>query len=107
MRAIGLIIVLHVFLLLTGCAGHGGQEIITIENELFVKSFLCNSKDADIIRPRYTCKETGRILNVEGAAYFEMVINGQLLTSEEKLWVFKGINNRRMENGGSEYSLEF
>lgn len=107
MQTIRLTSFLILYMLMKGCSGRGGQEIIHIENDLFVKSFLCNRSKADVIRPLYVHKETKRILNDKGTPYFEFVINGQLLTSEEKFWIFKEINIRHLKNGGSEYCLEF
>ena len=98
---------LIICLLLTGCSIRSGQEIINIENDVFVKSFHCNRNNPDIIRPLYSDKISRQIFNHEGTPYFEFVINGQLVTSEHKLWIFKKINKQGLQNGGSEYTLEF
>ena len=60
-----------------------------------------------MIRPVYSDREGELVLNHEGTPYFEFVINGQRVTSEDKFWVFKGLMEDSLENGGSEFTLEF
>jgi hypothetical protein len=83
------------------------QEMIPIGNELFLKSFLCSRSQADVIRPVYSNLGDGQAINQKGLPYFEFVINGELISSEDKLWVFTELKERPLENGGIEYTLEF
>ncbi len=101
-------IFLTLLLLLTvACEGDSPMDVIYIENDLFVKSFLCDSSKAGAIRPQYRMKADFTIINHQGSPYFEFVINGELVSSDDRLWVFKDLNERPLKNGGSEYTLEF
>lgn len=98
---------LFLFMLITACSGHGGLDVIRIENDCFIKSFHCSSKKADIIRPVYSDREDKQVFNGEGTAYFEFIIGGEQVSSENKLWIFEEIKERPLQNGGIEYTLEF
>jgi len=39
--------------------------------------------------------------------YFEMIINGELLTANDPVWAYQGKETRSMGNGGTEYRLRF
>ncbi len=101
-------ICLFLFILqISACTDDSSLNTICIENDLFVKSFLCDSHNADVIRPRYTMRQYDRILNQKDSPYFEFVIDGELVSSEDQLWVFKEMNKRLLPNDGIEYTLEF
>lgn len=95
------------FFLIQSCVDHTRTDTVRIENEVFVKSFICKSKGVGVIRPQYILKLDRRILNQNSSPYFEFVVNGELVTSEDPLWIYGGMHERSMKNGGSEYTLEF
>lgn len=83
-------------------------ENFVIQNNLLFRKFICKTDKADKI-----AVETGfagELQNLSATKenpFFEFVINGQLVTSNQKLWIFKTSSERKMGNGGTEYKLVF
>lgn len=84
------------------------KEKIIIENNLFSKSIFCNSAKPGKIEVLFTSKTKGKNLTAENpAAYFEFVINNQIITANSPVWIFKQKSLREMQNGGTEHRLVF
>ena len=83
------------------------QERVPIENSEFIKTFVCSTDRPGAIRTTYLMKGAETLLTQPDAPYFEFVINGVLTTSNDRLWEFREISERKMNNGGTEYTLEF
>ncbi|MCF6333319.1 MAG: alpha-galactosidase, partial [Draconibacterium sp.] len=83
-------------------------ENLKIENEKFSKTFYFSKKSADKIEVEYLLKSNFKILtSSEPIPFFEFVMNKQLVSSNDKLWVFKSQSIRKMGNGGTEHILVF
>jgi len=93
--------------LLFSCGDFSAGKGIQIENEKFIKSFNCDQNSPGVIQPEYYRKKDGKILNQTDAPYFEFIINGEITTSKDKIWIFREMKERPMINGGTEYTLEF
>ncbi len=81
---------------------------LPIENEKFSKTFFFNKKSADKITVEYLLKSNSEVVtSAESVPFFEFVINNQLVSSNDKLWIFKSHSTRKMENEGTEYLFVF
>jgi len=89
------------------CAGGSGRDVVLIENEIFTKHFNCDALGPGAIQPEYRWKKEAKTLNQSAAPYFEFVINGKVISSDQSLWTFKEMKERLLQNGGTEYTLEF
>jgi len=89
------------------CTDVSERKEIQIENSEFLKTFDCDRNKPGVIQPEYFSKKDGKFINQTGVPYFEFVINGEITTSSDKLWVFRDMNERPMNNGGTEYTLKF
>lgn len=96
-----------ILILYLSCTSHSERKGVQIENSEFIKTFKCERGKAGAIQTEYYRKTDGKLLNQTGAPYFEFIINGEITTSNDKLWVFKDIKERPMINGGTEYILQF
>ncbi len=96
-----------ILILLSSCGDLTRGKGIQIENSEFIKTFKCDRNNPGVIQPEYYRKKDGKSLNRAGTPYFEFIINGKLTTSDDKLWVFRDMKERLMENGGTEYNLAF
>jgi hypothetical protein len=84
------------------------SEKIQLENELFSKTFYFCKKSADKIEVEYLLKPNSEILTqVQSVPYFEFVINKELVSSNDKLWIFNSHSIREMGNGGTEHIFIF
>ena len=100
---------ISLLVLVIACFSCGGPEDkqILIENSEFIKSFVCDPAGPGSIRPEYHRKRDGLIINHSGAPYFAFIVNGITTSSDDKLWVFRDMETRKMSNGGTEYTLHF
>jgi len=80
---------------------------LRIENDVFTKSFQFNTKKAGKIQVEYKLKKNNQILTTNKIPYFEFVLNGQLISSNDQSWIYKSKSERKMTNGGTEYVLQF
>jgi len=83
-------------------------ESFEIKNNRLKKTFSFNENKAGKIAVDYHKTEKDEeIADTDLSPYFEFVIDGQLVTANDKLWVFKNNYDRSMKNGGTEYRLVF
>jgi hypothetical protein len=101
---ISFILILNLFL---SCTSHSERKGVQIENSEFIKFFKSDPNNPGVIQPAYYRKKDGKFLNQRDTPYFDFIINGEITTSNDKLWVFRDMKERRMNNGGTEYTLAF
>ncbi|MCY1720509.1 alpha-galactosidase [Prolixibacteraceae bacterium Z1-6] len=84
------------------------QNQFELGNSLFTKTFTWSETKAGPIGVsfHYTPLK-GEIANSGEQAFFEFVIDNQLVTSNDELWGFENHSERNMGNGGTEYQLIF
>jgi hypothetical protein len=93
-------------LLLQSCAPKE-PTVLEFENEALRKTFS-QPRHPDAISVALYDKEQEALLNdPAGLPYFEAVINGQLLSAADPVWVFESQKTRSMGNGGTEYELRY
>jgi hypothetical protein len=93
-------------LILQSCAPKE-PTVLQFENEALRKTFS-QPRQPDAISVELYGKEQAALLNdPAGLPYFEAVINGQLLTAADPVWVFESQQSRSMGNGGTEYELRY
>ncbi len=83
---------------------------IVIENEVFRKEIQSSkTKPSAIFVNSLLNKNNNQELLVQknNIAWFELVINKKLITSAMPIWQFIKYSERKMQNGGTEYTLYF
>lgn len=104
MRSIFVVITALIFLI--SCSGK--PQTITIENEYFAKTFSFNQEKAgDILVEYHSNTLKKEISKTDDIPFFEFVLNNQVVSSNDNLWVFKASSERKMRNGGTEHTLNF
>ena len=90
------------------CSSTHNHKLLVIENELISKTFQFSKNTADEITVLLFDKVGSKKINITSSqSYFEFVINNQVISSKDKLWVFRSENTREMGNGGTEHILTF
>lgn len=85
-----------------------GSESFVIENNLFTKTFSFNKENAGRILVDIQFRDSDKeIAETDHSPYFEFVIDNKIISSNDKLWVFTKSSERKMGNGGTEYTLTF
>lgn len=81
---------------------------VEIKNDLLTKLFICSAQNPDAIQVKiFNNRNNEEIAQTHTNAFFEFVIAGQLVTSNDKFWMFKNQSERKMGNGGIEHTLVF
>ncbi len=84
------------------------SDSIIIENGLYSKHFVFNSATAGSIVVDVRINNTGKsVASTKRRPYFEFVINKEIVSSNDRLWIFKTASTRKMGNGGTEHSILF
>jgi len=108
MKLLNPILIILFSLFLFSCTSFQKSKSFKIENELFSKTFHFSKSRANKISVQLFDKIGSKELNkTSQQPYFEFVINNQIVSSNDKLWVFRSEANRKMENGGTEHILTF
>jgi hypothetical protein len=107
MKTVSSLPLLLVLFLFPRCGENSGGDQIRIENSEFSKTFVSEPDHPGGIHPEYLRKGDGKVLNPAGTPYFEFIIDGRMTTSADKLWFFKEMEERSLNNGGTEYALRF
>ncbi len=90
--------------ILVSCSAR--SQSIKLQNEMFIKELIYSSTKADKIE--FEVRSSKEILaDSKNKPFFEFVINRQKVSSNDKLWIYKSISERKMGNGGMEYTLIF
>ena len=98
---------LLLFIVTASSTNHYKSEAV-IENEIFLKRFSFSKDEPDKIYIEFLIKNNFKVIsNSKNIPIFEFVINNQLITSNDKFWVFRNQSKRDMLNGGIEYRLVF
>lgn len=101
-----LIAILSLLIILNSCSTN--TENFTIQNKVLSKKFIYKTDKADKISVEMgLAGENQNLSSTKEKPFFEFVINGQLVASNQKLWIFKTRSERKMGNGGTEYKLIF
>ncbi|MCG6188423.1 alpha-galactosidase [Maribellus maritimus] len=105
--------ILIFFLFISVCLFSGNinaseTDKIVIENNVFSKTIFSNAEKPDKIEVLFRSKPGNKILtSKQPEPYFEFVIDKQIITANDPLWVFKEQSSRKMQNKGTEYRLVF
>ena len=87
---------------------HSGNEELVMENEIISKTFHFSTEKPKSILVELVGKTDKKIVSSSTSVpFFEFVINNQLVSSNDKAWVFQSHQTRQMENGGTEHTLIF
>ena len=102
-----LLLGLIVLIILTAFSSNEENGLI-LENELFLKKFSFSENKSDKISVEFQIKnQISKVLNSIDIPIFEFVINNQLVSANDKLWIFRNDSKREMLNGGTEHTLIF
>ncbi|WP_282780918.1 alpha-galactosidase [Phaeodactylibacter xiamenensis] len=93
-------------LLLQSCAPKE-PTVLQFENEALRKTFSQPRHPDAISVELYDKQQEVFLNNPAGLPYFEAVINGQILSAADPVWVFESQQSRSMGNGGTEYELRY
>ena len=98
-----------ILLVLFSCQNfQSGNEKLVLENEIFSKTFHFSKERPERISVGIASKTNGKTLsNSTSVPFFEFVVNNQLISSNDKFWVFRSHQTRQMQNGGTEHTLIF
>ncbi|HSM48734.1 MAG TPA: hypothetical protein VK872_13015, partial [Draconibacterium sp.] len=97
--------ILILFCLLNSCRNH--QEVFVIQNDVFQKTIGFSKEKPDKISVELNFSEEKNSISEKDHPYFEFVIKNQLVSSNDKLWIFTNHSEREMGNGGTEHILTF
>lgn len=101
-----LIVIFSLLFILNSCST--SKEKFVIQNNVLHKKFIYKTDKADRISVETGfAGEKGILSTTKQNPFFEFVIHDQLVTSNQKLWIFKNHSERKMGNGGTEYKLIF
>ena len=92
-----------IILILFASCSDGYQQVI-IENDIFSRVYEVNSKQGSI---KVSADISDHDLNTVASAWFEFVINNQLVSSNDPVWQYQGLNSAKIENGGEQYEILF
>ena len=108
MKSLKNILIILFSAILFSCNSFQSSEILVIENEIFSKTFQFNEENAGEISVQFLYKiDSEKINETQEQPYFEFVLNENLVSSNDKLWVFRNHSTREMGNGGTEHILTF
>ena len=108
MKPTKIILIILLPIILFSCDLFQNSNSLIIENEIFSKKFQFSNKKADKISVWFFDKTNEEKINeTKGQPYFEFVLNERLVSSNDKLWVFRDHSTRKMGNGGTEHSIIF
>jgi hypothetical protein len=97
-----------VFLIVTGKIIAAEQNIIVIENNVISKVFKFSKEKPGAINVAIYMNPQKELLTLEKPQpYFEFVINNQVVTANDPVWIFREQTTRKMGNGGTEHQLTF
>jgi hypothetical protein len=82
------------------------SEILSFGNALFQKTFTAQTDQAGAIMVTIFDQNKTQVNNPDHAI-FEFSINNEIVKSSDGIWQFLDISERKMGNGGSEYTLNF
>ena len=108
--------ILFLFLLLLSTQAFGQMEAevqinsILLQNEVIKKEISLGKNEPAAIHITSIYDKTDKkelIARSKGTAWFEFVINNQLVKSSDALWQFQKVEERKLRNGGTEYQLIF
>ncbi len=84
------------------------NEELILENNLFSKTFSFSNGKPGAILVDLKQKNEGEIVSASSSLpFFEFVVNNQIVSAKDKYWVFQDSESRKMQNGGTEYTLVF
>jgi len=102
------ITLLTICVVLIFCSCKTNNEHLIIENNLFSKTFSYELTKAGSILVEVKLKESGEtVAKSDETPYFEFVIDNNIVSSNEELWIFKNGSTRKMGNGGTEHAMVF
>ncbi|WP_321996574.1 alpha-galactosidase [Draconibacterium orientale] len=82
------------------------KPVLKIENDKIRKEFIASDTDPSAIEIKIIANDRDVTLN-SSSPLFQFSINNQMVTSFDKIWIFKSFSERKMRNGGTEYILNF
>jgi hypothetical protein len=96
------------FLFVAGKIMAAEQDILVIENNAISKVFKFSKEKPGAINVSLFMNPQKELLTSEKPQpYFEFVINNQVVTANDPVWIFKEHTTRKMGNGGTEHQLTF
>jgi hypothetical protein len=93
---------------LSGNVYSASKENLIIENTVLSKIFSFSTDEPGAINVSLFMNPLKELLTSEKPqTYFEFVMNNQVVTANDPVWIFKEHTTRKMRNGGTEYRLVF
>jgi len=83
-----------------------GKTVLKIENDKFQKEIIASDIEPSAIVVEFFANGESVPLN-SPSPLFQFCINNQIVTSSDKIWTLKSVDERNMKNGGTEYTLNF
>ncbi|NJK94766.1 MAG: hypothetical protein HC905_07480 [Bacteroidales bacterium] len=77
------------------------ENILSMENELMLQKISFQKGSIKLMSIFSKTKNT-ELLAGQSSPWFEFVVNGQLITSDQPVWKFVSFSTRKMNNGGTE-----
>ncbi len=104
-----IIFVLCSIIPLSGSTEYGSNlDSIVLSNDSFTKKiFTSGEKPASISVKFYDSKNVLVAETNKNLPLFEFCLNNMVFSSNDPMWLNTAVNQRKMQNGGIEYSLEF
>ena len=94
------------FFMLSLSAQPINEIVFSFENSEIKKVFLGSEDVPAAIEPIIYAKNKALALN-SSYPYFQFCINHENISSTDKIWRFKNVDERKMDNGGTEYIIHF
>jgi hypothetical protein len=82
------------------------NKLLTIENNHIKQSISFADKQIKIVSRYDKLVQQELLVNANQPAYFEFVLNKKLITSNDKNWLYKQHQSRKMVNGGTEIQVQ-
>jgi len=89
------------------CTTNLPESSYEIKNEVLTKTFVFSKETAGPIKVKIVDAKGNKRASTENSPYFEFVINHELITANDPLWVLNSSSIRSMRNGGTEHQLTF
>jgi hypothetical protein len=87
---------------------HSGKEKMVLENEILSKIFHFSKEKPGSISVEFIQRSDDKVLSSSNSTpFFEFVLNNQLVSANDRSWVFRDHQTREMQNGGTEHTLVF
>jgi hypothetical protein len=101
------ILLYSILIINAACEKSQDEYKFEIKNEQLTRLIYCSKEETrPIFVQTYGADQSHAYLNKD-VPYFEFVINDQLISSADHIWLLKDQSWRKMRNGGTEYKLIF